>query len=155
MPSPEERLEALGIRLPEPTAPKGVYRSIVLTENIAATSGHLPSDEAGVLITGKVGVDLDLDAGFAAARMAGLAILASLREELGTLDRVAQVVKVLGFVNCMPDFTAQPAVINGCSELFRDIFGEQRGIGTRSAVGVASLPLGVAVELEATFEVTT
>lgn len=155
MQSPEERLQTIGIKLPEPVAPKGIYRSVILTEKIAATSGHLPSDENGLLITGKVGVDLDLDAGIEAAKRAGLAVLTSLRQELGTLDRVARVIKVLGFVNCLPDFTAQPAVINGCSELFRDIFGEEKGIGIRSAVGVSSLPLGVAVELEAMFEIAS
>ena len=83
----------------------------------------------------------------------GLAVLASLREALGSLDRIDRVVKILGFVNCSPDFTAQPAVINGCSELFRDVFGDANGIGIRSAVGTSSLPLGVPVELEAVFEV--
>ena len=154
MPSHEERLQALGIELPPPAVPKGVYRNVIVTGNIVATSGHLPSDESGNLIVGKVGVDLDLDAGFAAARSAGLAILTSLREELGTLDRVVRLVKVLGFVNCEPDFTMQPAVINGCSELFRDVFGQEEGVGIRSAVGVASLPLGVPVELEAMVEIT-
>jgi len=154
MQSPEDRLRACGIELPDPVAPKGVYRSVIITETIAATSGHLPCDKDGVLITGKVGIDLDLDAGFDAAGKAGLAVLASLRAELGTLDRVVRVIKVLGFVNCMPDFTAQPAVINGCSQLFRDVFGEEQGVGIRSAVGATSLPLGVAVELEAMFEIT-
>ena len=153
MQSPEESLRKIGIELPDPLAPKGLYRNVLITGNTAVTSGHLPSDDNGNLILGKVGVDLDLNAGFDAARKAGLAVLASLREELGSLDRVVRVIKILGFVNCLSDFTAQPAVLNGCSELFRDIFGDEKGVGIRSAVGAPSLPLGVAVELEAMFEI--
>ena len=153
MQSPEESLRSLGIDLPDPVAPKGVYRNVLISGNVLTTSGHLPVDPEGRFILGKLGEQLDADAGFVAARQAGLAIIASLREALGSLDRVVRLVKILGFVNCTPDFTAQPAVINGCSELFRDIFGEQYGVGTRSAVGVSSLPLGVAVELEAVFEI--
>ena len=154
MHSPEESLRKMGIELPDPVAPKGIYRNVLVSGNLVMTSGHLPSDENGNLILGKVGLELDQDAGFAAARQAGLAVLASLREALGSLDRIERVVKILGFVNCPPDFTAQPAVSNGCSELFRDVFGDANGIGIRSAVGTSSLPLGVAVELEAVFEVT-
>jgi enamine deaminase RidA (YjgF/YER057c/UK114 family) len=120
---------------------------------MATTAGHLPVRADGSLVTGKVGADLDIDAGYEAARLAGLAILASLHDALGSLDRVRRVIKVLGMVNCPADFTQQPAVINGCSELFRDIFGEDAGVGARSAMGAGSLPLGVAVEIEAVFEV--
>ena len=153
MQSAEESLRNLGIELPDPLAPKGVYRNVLVSGNMLTTSGHLPADPQGNFILGKLGDQLDADAGFAAARQAGLAVLASLREELGSLNRVVRVVKILGFVNCTADFTAQPAVINGCSELFRDVFGEEHGVGTRSAVGAPSLPLGVAVELEAVFEI--
>jgi enamine deaminase RidA (YjgF/YER057c/UK114 family) len=104
-------------------------------------------------MTGRVGAELDVQAGYRAAQLVGLNILASLRKELGSLDRVARLVKVLGVVNCTPDFTQQPAVINGCSELFADVFGREAGIGARSAMGVGSLPLGVPVEIEAIFEV--
>tara|TARA_B100000674_G_scaffold373149_1_gene315642 strand:- start:179 stop:691 length:513 start_codon:yes stop_codon:yes gene_type:complete len=153
MHSAEEALGDLGIDLPDPIAPKGVYRNVLVSGSMLTTSGHLPATPQGDFIIGKLGDQLDADAGFAAARLAGLGILASLREAIGSLDRVVRVVKVLGFVNCTPEFTAQPAVINGCSELFREIFGEEHGVGTRSAVGASSLPLGVAVELEAVFEI--
>ena len=116
------------------------------------TSGHLPSAVDGSLITGRVGDDLDLQAGYDAARRAGLAILSTLRDGLGSLDRVKRLVKLLGLVRCTPDFTQQPAVINGCSELFRDVFGDEAGIAVRSAVGTSALPLGAVVEIEAIFE---
>ncbi len=153
MSSPEQRLVDMGVQLPAPTLPKGVYRNVVIAGALASTSGHLPVGADGSLVVGKVGVDLDLDAGYEAARLAGLAILSSLRAALDSLDHVQRLIKVLGLVHCAADFTAHPAVINGCSELFRDVFGEEAGVGTRSAVGVASLPLGVAVEIEAVFEI--
>ncbi len=106
------------------------------------------------MITGRVGADLDLAAGYQAARQTGLAILATLRSHFGTLDRVRRVVKLLGMVQCGPDFKDQPAVINGCSELFRDIWGEDLGVGARSAVGMVSLPGSIATEIEVIFEVT-
>jgi enamine deaminase RidA (YjgF/YER057c/UK114 family) len=102
---------------------------------------------------GRVGETLDLAGGKAAARQVGLAILATLREHLGSLDRVVRVVKLLGMVNCTPDFQDHPQVINGCSELFADVFGAEQGIGARSAVGMGSLPGQIAVEIEAIFEV--
>src|SRR5439155_4631007 len=105
-------------------------------------------------MTGRVSQDLDLEAGKAAARQTGLAILATLRSELGSLDRVKRVIKVLGMVNCTPDFRDHPQVINGCSELFRDVFGPENGIGARSAVGMGSLPGNIAVEIEAVFEIS-
>jgi enamine deaminase RidA (YjgF/YER057c/UK114 family) len=112
----------------------------------------LPIEPSGKLVTGRVGADLDVAAGYAAARLAGLGILASLRKEFGSLDYIRRVVKVLGAVNCTGDFTQQPAVINGCSELFAEIFGPELGIAARSAIGVNTLPLGVSVEIEAIFE---
>jgi enamine deaminase RidA (YjgF/YER057c/UK114 family) len=105
------------------------------------------------LITGRVGADLSLPEGKAAAWQVGLAILATLRSELGTLNRVRRVVKVFGMVNCTADFTEHPAVINGCSELFAEVFGPEAGVGSRSAIGVGSLPRNIAVEIEAVFEV--
>jgi len=104
------------------------------------------------LILGRVGADLDLQAGKMAARQVGLAILATLKAHLGTLDRIKRVIKVLGMVNCTDDFRDHPAVINGCSELFADVFGPDNGIGARSAVGMNSLPGNIAVEIEAIFE---
>ena len=155
--SAESRLAAklaeLGVQLPPAPEPKGVYRSLVTVGNLVYTSGHLPVDAAGRLVTGRVGAELDVQAGYRAAQLAALGILASLRKELGSLDCVGRVVKVLGAVNCTPDFTQQPAVINGCSELFAEVFGRDAGIGARSAIGVGSLPLGVPVEIDAVFEI--
>ncbi len=151
--SAETRLAELGLQLPPAPEPKRAYRPLVIVDNLAYTSGHLPVAEDGSLITGRLGDDLDQDAGYQAARRTGLAILSTLRAELGSLDRVRQLVKVFGLVNCTPEFTAQPAVINGCSELLIEVFGPQIGTGVRSAVGAASLPLGAAVEIEAVFEI--
>jgi enamine deaminase RidA (YjgF/YER057c/UK114 family) len=148
-----ETLTKLGIEMPAPPAAKGLYKAVVVAGNLAYTSGHLPVDAAGKLVTGRVGGDLDVAAGYKAAQLAGLNILASLRKELGSLDRVGRVVKILGVVNCTPEFTQQPAVVNGCSELFAEVFGPDAGVGTRSAIGTSALPLGVAVEIEAVFEV--
>jgi enamine deaminase RidA (YjgF/YER057c/UK114 family) len=105
------------------------------------------------LITGRVGADVDLEGGKAAARQTGLAILATLRAHLGSLDRVSRVIKVLGMVNCTAEFRDHPSVINGCSELFAEVFGAEKGIGARSAVGMGSLPGNIAVEIEAIFEI--
>jgi enamine deaminase RidA (YjgF/YER057c/UK114 family) len=148
-----EKLAKLGIQLPAAPAPKGLYKSLVTVGNLVHTSGHLPVDTAGKLTTGRVGADLDVEAGKQAALLAGLNILASLRKELGTLDRVARVVKIFGIVSCTPDFTQQPAVVNGCSELFAEVFGTDAGVGVRSAIGTSALPLGVPVEIEAVFEI--
>ena len=151
--TPEARLAEMGIELPPAAHPKGLYRPLVVAGNLAHTSGHLPMAADGLLVAGRLGAALDEQAGCAAARLTGLSILATLRNELGSLDRVRRVVKVFGLVNSTPDFTGQPAVINGCSELFAEVFGREAGIGARSAVGAASLPLGAAVEIEAVFEV--
>ena len=149
----EARLSELGLELPPAPEPKGVYRALVIVGNLAYTSGHLPVGSDGSIVTGRVGAELDQQAGYEAARQTGLGILATLRKELGSLDRVRRVVKVLGVVNCTAGFDQQPAVINGCSELFAELFGPEMGVGARSAVGVGSLPLGVPVEIEAIFEV--
>jgi enamine deaminase RidA (YjgF/YER057c/UK114 family) len=146
-------LSVLGLELPAAAEPKGVYRPLVIVGNMAYTAGHLPIAPGGGLLKGRVGEDLDRDEGHRAALLAGLGILATLRAALGSLDRVRHVVKVLGMVNCTPDFTEHPAVINGCSELFAHVFGPDAGVAARSAVGVASLPLGAAVEIEAVFEI--
>jgi len=125
----------------------------VISGNLAYASGHGPVRADKTLITGRVGAGLDVEAGKSAARQTGLAILATLRSELGSLNRVKRVIKVLGMVNCTPEFQDHPKVINGCSELFAEVFGQENGIGARSAVGMASLPGNIAVEIEAVFEI--
>lgn len=151
--SAEARLRDLRLELPPAPKPLAVYKPLVRSGNVAYVSGHGPVRTDGSLIVGRVGDTLDLEAGKAAARQVGLAILATLRSELGSLDRVTRVVKLLGMVNSTPDFPDHPKVINGCSELFAEVFGADRGIGARSAVGMGSLPGHIAVEIEAIFEV--
>src|SRR3954469_1083198 len=150
--TPETRLAELKLELPPAPKPVAVYKPLVVCGNLAYVSGHGPLKADKSLIVGRVGADLDLDAGKAAARQVGLAILATLRSQLGNLDRVKRLVKVLGMVNSTPDFKDHPAVINGCSELFADVFGNEFGIAARSAVGMGSLPGNIAVEIEAIFE---
>jgi enamine deaminase RidA (YjgF/YER057c/UK114 family) len=150
--SPHDRLAALGIVLPPVGAAAGAYKPCLVVGQQVYVSGHLPRSADGALVKGKVGIDLDPDAGKAAARQVGLAILATLVANLGSLDRIGRVIKLLGLVNCPPDFEQHPHVINGCSELFADVWGPDRGVGVRSAFGAGSLPLGVAVEIEAVFE---
>ena len=150
--SHEARLAALELQLPPAPKPVGVYKPIVVVGNLAYLSGHGPLQPDGSLLVGCVGKDVDQRAGYLAARQTGLAILATLRGALGSLDRVRRVVKVLGLVNAVAGFDQQPAVINGCSELFADVFGSEDGVGARSAVGAASLPGGMTVEVEAIFE---
>ena len=149
----ESRLKELGISLPPAPEPKGLYQPVVIVGDLVYTSGHLPIAADGRLVTGRLGADLDEQAGVQAARLAGLSILSTLRAALGNLDRVVALVRLLGVVNCTTDFTRQPAVINGCSQLFADVFGVDAGVGARSAIGVASLPLGAAVEIEAVFAI--
>lgn len=150
--TPESRLAQLALQLPPAPKPVAVYRPVVIFGNAAYVSGHGPVRLDGSLVTGVVGRDLDLTAGRDAARQVGLAILATLRSELGSLDRVKRIVKVLGMVNSAPDFYEHPKVINGCSELFAEIWGPELGIGARSAVGMGPLPGNIAVEIEAIFE---
>ncbi len=151
--TPEKRLIELKLELPPTPKPVAVYRTMVISGNIAYVSGHGPLKLDGTMISGRVGADLDLAAGKAAARQVGLAILATLRAQLGSLDRVSRLLKILGMVNATPDFRDHPAVINGCSELFAQVFGEDNGIGARSAVGMGSLPGNIPVEIEAIFEI--
>ena len=150
--TPENRLHELQLELPPAPQPIAVYKPLVVVGNIAYVSGHGPLRADKTLITGVVGRDLPLEAGKAAARQVGLAILATLRAQLGSLDRVKRVVKVLGMVNSAPDFYEHPKVINGCSELFADVWGPDNGVGARSAVGMGPLPGNIAVEIEAIFE---
>ncbi|MEK7707826.1 MAG: RidA family protein [Verrucomicrobiota bacterium] len=151
--SAEQRLIELKLELPPAPKPVAVYRTVVVAGNVAYVSGHGPLKADGTMISGRVGADLDLAAGKAAARQTGLAILASLRAQLGSLDRVSRLLKMVGMVNATPDFRDHPAVINGCSELFAEVFGSENGIGARSAVGMGSLPGNIAVEIEAIFEI--
>jgi enamine deaminase RidA (YjgF/YER057c/UK114 family) len=146
------KLAELKLEMPPAPEPRGVYKPLLTVGNLVYTSGHLPVEPGGKMVTGRIGADMDVPAGYAAARLAGLGILASLRKEFGSLDRIRRVVKVLGAVNCTPEFTQQPAVINGCSELFAEIFGPDNGIAARSAIGVSALPLGACLEIEAIFE---
>ncbi len=151
-PSAQARIAELGLTLPPVGKPAGAYKPFLIVDRLVYVSGHLPLAADGSLIKGKVGVDLDADAGKAAARQTGLAILATLVASLGSLDRIGRVVKLMGLVNCPVDFTQHPHVINGCSELFAEVWGPDHGVGVRSAFGAGSLPLGVAVEIEAVFE---
>lgn len=151
--SPEQRVQELKLTLPPAPKPAAVYRPVVVVQGLAYVSGHGPVREDGTLIKGRVGADLNLEQGHAAARQVGLAILATVRAHFGSLDRVKRVIKVLGMVNSTADFQDHPRVINGCSELFAQVFGDEAGIGARSAVGMGSLPGNIAVEIEAIFEV--
>jgi enamine deaminase RidA (YjgF/YER057c/UK114 family) len=150
--SPEERLAELEIVLPEVAAPVANYVPAVRTGNLVYLAGHIPRDAEGAFMTGKVGSDVTLAEGQAAARRTAIALLATLRYELGSLDKVKRIVRVEGFVNCPADFTAQSKVINGCSDLLVEVFGE-KGRHTRMAIGAGSLPLDVTVEIAMVVEV--
>jgi enamine deaminase RidA (YjgF/YER057c/UK114 family) len=150
---PEARLTELKLTLPPAPKPMATYSTAVLHGGLLYVSGHGPLRPDGSYVTGKLGADLDVAAGREAARLTGLAVLATLKAHLGTLDRVARIVKVLGMVNATPDFKDHPQVINGFSDLMVQVFGDS-ALAVRSAVGNASLPAGIAVEVEATFAVT-
>ncbi len=150
--SVEERLRELGIELPEPPPPVGNYVGAVTVDNLVFLSGHGPRNPGGEYSSGKVGGELTLEQGHQEARQVGLDMLATLRTEIGDLDRVRRVVKVLGMVNAAPDFRNHPKVINGFSDLMVDVFGET-GRGARSAVGMGSLPFQIPVEVEMIVEI--
>ena len=150
--SAEAKLKELNLQLPPPPKPAGVYKPVVVVGNIAYVSGHGPLKPDGTMMTGRVGSEVDQQAGYNAARQTGLAILASLRASLGSLDKVKRVIKTLGMVNATPEFTQHPAVINGYSELFAQVFGPDNGVGARSAVGMGSLPGNISVEIEVILE---
>ncbi len=150
--SAEARLQELNLELPPAPKPGGVYKPVVQVDNLIYVSGHGPIQTDGSLIRGRVGQDMSEEEAFAAARQVGLTILSTVRTYLGTLDRVSRTVKSLGMVNAVPEFTRHPQVINGYSELLRDVFGEN-GVGARSAVGMGSLPGNIPVEIEVIFEV--
>jgi enamine deaminase RidA (YjgF/YER057c/UK114 family) len=150
----EQKLAELGLQLPVLPASKGIYKSCLVIGNLLYVSGHVSVNADGGYITGKLGKDLDEEQGKLAARQCGLGMLASIKKHLGNLDKIKRVVKLLGMVNATPDYTKHPLVINGCSELFAQLMGEENGIGVRSAVGMGSLPNNVAVEIEAVFELS-
>lgn len=151
--SAEQRVTELGLELPDPPKPGGVYKPIVIIDKMAYVSGHGPLCTDGSMLTGRVGSEVDQDAGYQAARQTGLAILATLQANLGSLDRVRRVVKTLGMVNCTADFGEQPAVINGFSDLMAEVFGEENGVGARSAVGMGALPGNITTEVEVIVEI--
>jgi enamine deaminase RidA (YjgF/YER057c/UK114 family) len=151
--SAENRVAELKLLLPPAPKPMGAYRTVVVSGNVAYVSGHAPLRADGSRACGRLGEDLDVEAGKAAARQCGLAILASLKAELGSLDRIGRLIKLFGMVNARSDFQQHPQVVNGCSELFIEVFGPERGLGARSAAGMSSLPGNIAVEIEAIFEV--
>jgi enamine deaminase RidA (YjgF/YER057c/UK114 family) len=150
--TPEERLKEKGILLTTPSAPVANYVNVIRVGNLLFLSGKGPGKPDGSYVTGKVGKDLTIEQGYDAARLAAISHLSVLKAELGDLNKVKRIVKVLGMVNCTDDFKDQPKVINGYSDLMVEIFGE-KGKHARSAVGMNSLPLGIAVEVEVIVEV--
>lgn len=153
MNTPEESLNRLSLELPPTPRPRGVYKPFIIAGNFVFVAGHGPYLPDGGLMTGKVGAEVGLETAVKAAEQTGLAILATLKSAVGTLDKIKRVVKTLGMVNCVDGFADHPAVIDGCSELFIKIWGAENGIGVRSAVGMNSLPLNITVEIEAMFEI--
>jgi enamine deaminase RidA (YjgF/YER057c/UK114 family) len=147
----EKRIQDLGLELPPAPPPAGVYRPILVVDHFLYVSGQGPVDFDGSYLTGRVGDTTDKEGGKLAARQVGLTMLSTIKTHFGSMDRIKRIVKVLGMVNCTPDFGDQPYVINGFSELMADVFGKENGIGVRSAVGMM-LPGSVLVEIEAHFE---
>lgn len=149
----DAKLAELGIVIPEVGAPAGTYTGFVQSGNLVFVSGQVAKNDDGSLMTGKLGADLDVEAGRRAARSCALQLIAQAKAACGgDLDRVARVVKLTGFVNAAPDFGEQPKVVNGASELLQQVFGD-KGVHSRSAMGAGSLPFNVAVEIEAIFEI--
>ena len=152
MNTPDENFAALGLNLPPAPKPLGVYKPFLIDGKHAFVSGHGTVKDDGTLIIGRIGDSLTPEEGKLAAQQVGLAILATLKANLGSLNKIKRVIKVLGMVNCTPDFEKHPFIINGCSELFAKVWGEDNGIGVRSAVGMGSLPDNIPVEIEVLFE---
>ena len=143
----------MGLRLPPAPPAGGIYHPVVRHGNLIYISGQGPVKDDGTLIKGKVGKDMDINAGKLAARQVGLTMLAKIQIHFGSLDHIQRLVKLLGMVNCTTDFEDQPYVVNGCSELFAAIWGNENGVGARSSVGMGSLPGNIPVEIEAVFEI--
>jgi enamine deaminase RidA (YjgF/YER057c/UK114 family) len=152
MNTPEQNFAVLGLNLPPAPQPLGVYKPFLIDGKYLYVSGHGTVKDDKSLIIGRIGEDMNPEEGKLAARQVGLAILSTIKTNLGSLDKVKRVIKVLGMVNCTPDFEKHPFIINGCSELFAKVWGEDNGIGVRSAVGMGSLPDNIPVEIEALFE---
>ena len=150
--SAESRIQELGLMLPPSVPPGGIYKPLVISGNIGYLSGHGPYLGDDKYITGRVGEDLTLGEGQEAARQVGLAILRTMKDQLGDLNKVGRIIKVLALVNSANNFCQQPQVINGFSELMKEVFGEDRGIGARSAMATNTLPGNIAVEIELIFE---
>lgn len=150
--TPDERFDALNLTLPPAPKPIGVYKPFLIDGNHCYLSGHGTVKDDGTLIVGRVGAGMSMDEGKQAAQQVGLAILATLKQNLGSFNKIKRVIKVLGMVNCASNFEKHPYVINGCSELFAKVWGDDNGIGVRSAVGVGSLPDNIPVEIECLFE---
>jgi enamine deaminase RidA (YjgF/YER057c/UK114 family) len=148
----EQRFEQTGLSLPPAPRPIGVYKPFLIDGNHLYVSGHGPVKDDGSLIKGRVGDTMEPENGKEAALQVGLAILSTIKTNLGSLNRVKRVIKVLGMVNCVPHFEKHPYIINGCSELFKKVWGDEDGVGVRSAVGMGSLPDNIPVEIEALFE---
>ena len=148
----EQRFAALGLVLPPAPQPIGVYKPSLIIDNYLYLSGHGPLKEDKSLITGRVGKDMDMEEAKMAARQVGLALLSTIRANIGSFDKIKRVIKVLGMVNCVPEFEQHPYIINGCCELFASVWGDDNGVGVRSAVGMGSLPRNIPVEIEAVFE---
>jgi enamine deaminase RidA (YjgF/YER057c/UK114 family) len=153
MNTPEENFEKLQLELPPTPISHGVYKTFVIAGNFIYVSGHGPYLPEGGWMSGKIGVEVEMADGIKAAEQTALAILSTLKSAVGSLNRIKRVIKVLGMINCVDDFTEHPQVINGCSALFAKIWGAEYGIGVRSAVGMNSLPLNITVEIEAMFEI--
>jgi enamine deaminase RidA (YjgF/YER057c/UK114 family) len=150
--TPDERFEQLNLTLPPAPTPLGVYKPSLIVGNLAYVSGHGPLLADKTFITGRVGDTMNMEDGKLAAQQVGLAILATLKHNLGSFNKVKRVIKVLGMVACTTDFDKHPYIINGCSELFAKVWGDDNGVGVRSAVGMGSLPGNIPVEIEAVFE---
>ena len=153
MASPETRVKELKLQLPPAPKPVAKYKPAVLAGNMLYVSGHGPGRMDGTMMSGKVGGEVSLEQAKEAARLVGLNVLSTIRATLGSLDRIKRLVKTLGMVNGVPDFKNQPLVIDGFSELMAEVFGDEAGVGSRSAVGMGSLPAGIPVEIECMFEV--
>ena len=148
----EKKLIELGLTLPPAPKPLGVYKPFLIDGKYLYLSGHGPVQNDKSLIIGRIGKDMNMEQGKLAARQVGLTMLSTIRTHIGSLNNIKRVIKILGMVNCTEDFEKHPYIINGCSELFAEIWGEENGIGVRSAVGFGSLPDNIPVEIEGLFE---
>ena len=148
----DKQFEKLGLSLPPSPEPKGLYKPCLIDGKYLYLSGHGPFKNDSTLIIGRIGKELSKEEGKLAAHQVGLAMLSTIKKNLGSFNRIKRVIKILGMVNCVPEFEQHPYIINGCSELFAEVWGRDNGVGTRSAVGFGSLPDNIPVEIEAIFE---